>query len=44
MPWPKTVTTHFHAQLELTDNGRAIKRMVVYDGWDLDTRKKIKMY
>ena len=26
--FPKTATTHFHAQLTLTDKGRANKRLV----------------
>ena len=30
MPWPKTGTTHYHAQLGLPDKGRAIKELVVY--------------
>ena len=25
MPWPKTGVTHYHAQLGLSDKGRAIK-------------------
>ena len=29
MPWPETGATHYHAQLELQDKGRAIKGMVV---------------
>ncbi len=35
MSWPKTVATHYHAQLGLADKVRAIKRWVVYNGWDL---------
>ena len=29
MPWPKTGTTNFHAQLGLTDNGPIFKGLVV---------------
>ena len=28
MPWPKTGTTHYHAQLGLPAKGRAIKVMI----------------
>ena len=36
MPWPKTVATQYHAQLELPDKGRAIKELVVCHNWDLE--------
>ncbi len=36
MPWPQTGTTHYHAQLGLPDKGRAIKGLVVCNGWDLE--------
>ncbi len=29
MPWPQIGVTHYHAQLELPDKGRAIKRFFV---------------
>ena len=29
MPWPKTIATHYHAQLGLPDKGRQIKGLVV---------------
>ena len=29
MHWPQAGATHYHAQLGLTDNGRAIKGLVV---------------
>ena len=29
MPWPQTGATHYLAQLELPDKGRAIKGLVV---------------
>ena len=30
MSWPKTGATHYYAQLELPDKGRAIKKLVVF--------------
>ena len=33
--WPKTHATHYQAQLELPDKGRAIKGLVVYNCWDV---------
>ena len=36
MPWPKTGATHYHAQLELPDKGRAIKELVVCNNWELE--------
>ncbi len=36
MPWPQTGATHYHAQLELPDKGRAIKGLVVCNSWDLE--------
>ncbi len=39
MPWPKTGATQYHAQLGLSDKGRAVKGLVVcyllllYDLW-----------
>ena len=36
MPWPKTGATQYHAQLGIPDEGRAIKRLVVCNSWDLD--------
>ena len=36
MPWPKTGTTQYHAQLGLPDKGRAVKGLVVCNGWDLE--------
>ena len=35
MPWPKTGTTQYHAQLGYPDKGRAIKGLVVCNNWDL---------
>ena len=29
MPWPQTGATHYHAQLELSDKGSAIKGLFV---------------
>ncbi len=37
MPWPKKGATQYHAQLELLDKGRAIKGLVVYTNWDLES-------
>ena len=36
MPWPKTGSTKYHAQLGLPDKGRAIKGLVVCNNWDLE--------
>ena len=36
MPWPQTSATQYHAQLGLTDKGRAIKGLVVCNNWDLE--------
>ena len=36
MPWPQTVTTHYHAQLGLLDKGHAIKELVVFNSFDLE--------
>ena len=36
MSWPLTAATHYHAQLGLRDKGRAIKGLVVCNGWDLE--------
>ena len=36
MPWPKTGATQCHAQLGLSDKGRAIKGLVVCNNWDLE--------
>ncbi len=36
MPWPKTDTTHYDAQLEPSDKGRAVKGLVVWDGYNLE--------
>ena len=38
MPWPKTGATQHHAQLGLPDKGRAIKGLVVCNGWELEPR------
>ena len=35
MPWLQTGATHCHAQLGLSDKGRAIKRLVVCNSLDL---------
>ncbi len=36
MPWPRTGATQYHAQLGLTDKGRAIKVLVVCNSLDLE--------
>ncbi len=36
MSCPQTGATHYHAQLELQDKGRAIKGLVVCNSWDLE--------
>ncbi len=36
MPWPRTGATDYHAQLGLSDKGRAIKGWVVCYSWDLE--------
>ncbi len=36
MSWHKTGATHYHAQLELPDKGRAIKGLVVWNSWYLE--------
>ncbi len=36
MSWPQTGATHYHAQLGLSDKGRAIKELVVCNSWDLE--------
>ncbi len=36
MPWPKTSTTQYHAQLGLPDKGRTIKELVVCHSLDLE--------
>ncbi len=36
MPWPQTDATQNHAQLGLTDKGRAIKVLVVCNNLDLE--------
>ena len=35
MPWPQKGATQYHAQLGLPDKYRAIKGLVVREGWDL---------
>ena len=35
-PLPQTGATHYHSQLGLQDEGRAIKGLVVYNSWDLE--------
>ncbi len=37
IPWPKTVATHYRAQLGLPVKGYAIKGLVVSNSWDLET-------
>ena len=37
-PWHKTGAIDNHAQLGLTDKGRAIKGLVVCNGWELEPR------
>ena len=37
MPWLKTSTTYYHAQLGLLNKGRAIQGLVACIIWDLDT-------
>ncbi len=34
MPWPQTGATQYYAQLGLSDEGRAIKGLVVFNSWD----------
>ncbi len=41
MPWPKTGTNQYHAQLGLPDKGRAIKELLVCNNWDLETLDKL---
>ncbi len=36
MPWPQTGATHYHAQIELQDKGRAINGLVFCYSWDLE--------
>ncbi len=36
MPWSNTGATLYHAQLELPKNGRVIKGLIVFSGWDLE--------
>ena len=36
MPWLQTGATQYHAQLGLSDKGRAIKGLVVCNNWDLE--------
>ncbi len=36
MPCPKTGATQYRAQLGLLDKGRAIKKLVVCNDWDLE--------
>ena len=36
MQWPKTGATQYHAQLGLSDKGRALKGLVVCNNWDLE--------
>ncbi len=36
MTWPQTGATLYHAQLGLSDKGRAIKGLVVCNNWDLE--------
>ncbi len=36
MPWPQSGATQYHAQLGLSDKGRAIKELVVCNSWDLE--------
>ena len=35
MPWPKTGTTYYHAQLELTDKCQEIKGLAICNNWDV---------
>ena len=35
IPWPQTGTPQYHAQFGLSDKGRAIKRLVFCNDWDL---------
>ena len=35
-PWPQTGATQYNAHLGLLDKGRAIKRLVVFNNWDLE--------
>ena len=34
MPWPQTCATQYLAQLEFSDKGRAIIRLVVCSNWE----------
>ncbi len=36
MPWSQTGATQYHAQLGLSDKGRAIKGLVACNNWDLE--------
>ncbi len=36
MPWPPKGAPQYHAQLGLPDKGRAIKKLVVCNNWDLE--------
>ena len=36
LPRPHTGATQYHAQLELSDKNRAIKGLVVCNGWDVE--------
>ncbi len=36
IPWPQRGATQCHAQLGLLDEGRAIKRLIVCNDWDLE--------
>ena len=33
---PKKDATHYHVQIELLDKGRAIKELMVCNGWNLE--------
>ena len=36
MPWPQTGATHYHAQLGIPHEGRAIKELFECNNWDLE--------
>ncbi len=36
MSWPQTGATHYHAQLGIRDNDRAIKGFIMCNDWNLE--------
>ena len=36
MSWPQTGAIQYNAQLGLSDKGRAIKELVIFNDWDLE--------